>query len=416
MAGVVVLADPQLAADVDRSAEQLWTLVAGIEAVLDDGVLSGIELEQTNAALVRVRDAVWSIQRDRLRTARLVGELAGPGAGRAAVEAYTSIQVALSALDRLEVRGRDSAGLHLLRADHGLDLESTEVRALLGDRRRDHLFRSGAVRTPDGLLSLVYKAAAEIGELGDNTRALRAAIAGDELLRAALRSPDAEVIVLGHTRWASVGIVSQANAHPLNSEEEGVGARAGDERPYVIGALNGDVDNHADLKAAHGLRIAADVTTDAKVIPTIVSRRLADGADLVEAFRSTVASFEGSVAIAAQATEDPDQVLLALHGSGQALYVGLAEDTLRRRLRAVRARRGDRRLPQDGRRDTGRRGEPDGVTRDRSSPSIGAGPASSTASRASPTTARRCRSPSPSSPGRRSPPATSTAASTRTSC
>ena len=127
--------------------------------------------------------------------------------------------------------------------------------------------------------------------------------------------------MLGHTRWASVGIISQANAHPLNSEEEG---RKGE--PYVVGALNGDVDNFADLKAADGLRIAAEITTDAKVIPTLVSRRLGDGRRALEAFRDTVASFDGSVAIAASAASAPDQLLLALRGSGQALYVGLAED------------------------------------------------------------------------------------------
>ena len=47
---------------------------------------------------------------------------------------------------------------------------------------------------------------------------------------------------------------------------------------------------------------------------------------LDEAFRATVASFEGSVAIAANAAVAPDHLLLALRGSGQALYVGLAED------------------------------------------------------------------------------------------
>ena len=57
-----------------------------------------------------------------------------------------------------------------------------------------------------------------------------------------------------------------------------------------------------------------------------MSRRLADEPDLDEAFRGTVASFDGSVAIAAGSTRAPGQVLLALRGSGQALYVGLAED------------------------------------------------------------------------------------------
>ncbi len=69
-----------------------------------------------------------------------------------------------------------------------------------------------------------------------------------------------------------------------------------------------------------------EITTDAKVIPTIVSRRLAEGASLEDAFRSTVARFEGSVAIAAAGASEPDEVYLALCGSGQSLYIGLAED------------------------------------------------------------------------------------------
>ncbi|MGH9274236.1 MAG: SIS domain-containing protein, partial [Acidimicrobiales bacterium] len=85
------------------------------------------------------------------------------------------------------------------------------------------------------------------------------------------------------------------------------------------------VDNFADLKSADGLRVAAEITTDAKVIPTLVSRRLAEGADLIDAFRDTVAGFEGSVAIGASAASSPEQLLFALRGSGQALYVGLAD-------------------------------------------------------------------------------------------
>jgi glucosamine--fructose-6-phosphate aminotransferase (isomerizing) len=177
-----------------------------------------------------------------------------------------------------------------------------------------------AVRTAEGHLSLVYKAAAEIGELGDNTRALRQAMASDDLLHLAINNDTARAVVLGHTRWASVGIISQPNAHPLDSIE--LDRRDG---PYVTAALNGDVDNFADLKLADGLHVAAEITTDAKVIPTLVSRRLEEGSGIADAFRDTVASFEGSVAIAANAATHPDHLLLALRGSGQALYVGLAD-------------------------------------------------------------------------------------------
>ena len=135
--------------------------------------------------------------------------------------AFAAVQIALSAIDRLEVRGRDSAGLHLLVWGHGLDLGSDAVRRLLAGRDSDALFGSGSVRAAEGNLAFVYKAAKEIGELGDNTAALRAAIAADGLLHLALAAPTARVTVLGHTRWASVGIISEANAHPLNQEEEG---------------------------------------------------------------------------------------------------------------------------------------------------------------------------------------------------
>jgi glucosamine--fructose-6-phosphate aminotransferase (isomerizing) len=315
--------DPELAPAVLAVLARLDRAVAALEGRLDRGeVPAGAGLEALNAALVRVRDASWAIARDRLRTARAVAELAGPDATPAALEVWLSVQQALSALDRLEVRGRDSAGLHLLLRNPAIDLTEPSVRAELDRRAADPLFRSGSMRIVEGgLLSVVVKAAAEIGELGDNTRVLRAALAGDDVLRRALASETVEAVVLGHTRWASVGIISEPNAHPLNSEQVD-----GPSEPYVLGVLNGDVDNFADLIAMQGLRIAPEITTDAKVIPTLVAAHLADGHGLDEAFRRTVASFEGSVAIATNSGARPDQLQLALRGSGQALYVGLAED------------------------------------------------------------------------------------------
>src|SRR5438105_5470831 len=314
-----LLAHPDLAGRVRAAVEQLDGRIEELERWADSGAsgLAGAELEEFTRALVRVKDAAWAVHRDRLRTAEAVADLAGPNPSAAAVEAFLAFQIARSALDRLEVRGRDSAGLHLMITGHGLD-----VGALAGEPRlHDLLFTSKAVRAPFGHLSFVYKAAAEIGELGDNTRALRAAIRGDDLLHRSLEAETARCTVLGHTRVASVGIISEANSHPLDQEEED-----GRDGPPVIAALNGDVDNFADLRERFSLAIPDAITTDAKVIPTLVSRHLADGMTPEEAFLRTVSSFEGSVAIAAGAAQSPDQVLLALRGSGQALYVGLAED------------------------------------------------------------------------------------------
>jgi glucosamine--fructose-6-phosphate aminotransferase (isomerizing) len=315
--------DRRLLREVEALVATLGEAVTEIESSLDGGarrIDDPAELEQTNAAVVGLKDAVWAVAQDRVRTARAVADLAGSEPGWAAVEGYTSIQQALAAIDRLEVRGRDSAGLHVLVRDHGLDVDSPAVARILAERTEDPLFRTGTVRTPDGHLAFVYKAAAEIGELGDNTRVLREAIQSDELLRLALAGDQSIAVVLGHTRWASMGIISQANAHPVDSTEKNRS-----DGPFVVAALNGDVDNFADLKLLEGLDIAPEIATDAKVIPTLVSRRLDAGEDLTSAFRNSVALFQGSTAIGANASIHPEKVLLAQRGSGQALYVGLAD-------------------------------------------------------------------------------------------
>jgi glucosamine--fructose-6-phosphate aminotransferase (isomerizing) len=321
--GVLTLLDDP--AGTERIAARVAALTesaAVIEADLDDPhhpVEPG-DLEATNAALIACKDGLWAIARDRLRAAAGIGVLTEDVPSPAGVGVLFSLHQALSALDRLEVRGRDSAGLEVQLWGHDLDLSSPVVARLI-EERRDPSFTGGAVRADGDVLVVVHKAAAEIGELGDNTASLRAAIRDDQLLQLALESPGVEGVVLGHTRWASIGIISEPNAHPQSSDElESIGA------PLVTAVLNGDVDNHADLVASDGLQLAPEITTDAKVIPTLTSRGLLDGRDVRTAFRDTVARLEGSVAIGATSVSEPDRVLLALRGSGQALYVGLAED------------------------------------------------------------------------------------------
>ena len=312
-----------LTAAITARLDQLDAAASDIEHRLDGNAdrLDADALERANAELIDLKDALWAVRHDRIRSAREVEALAGRDAPPSALAGYLAVHQAFSAIDRLEVRGRDSAGLHVFVWGH--DIEPDALATLVAERGTDPLFQSGAVVQADGCLSFVYKAAAEIGELGDNTAALRRALNADALLRRAVQSPGAQVAILGHTRWASVGIISEPNTHPLNSFE--LEQPGGTRPPYVVAALNGDVDNHADLRVAHGLRIASTITTDAKVIPALVARH-ATTTDLDEAFRRTVCEFEGSVAIGVASAQAPSRLFLALRGSGQGLYVGLADD------------------------------------------------------------------------------------------
>lgn len=303
------------------SCQTVADRIAGIEDRLieHDYSPAGQGRADLHLAVSRLKDRWWAIDHDRLGMARGVSDLMTGASGQTNLTAWWAIQVALASLGHLEVRGRDSAGIHILISHHGLDLGSAEVAALIESRADDPLFRSGSVAIPNGHLSLVYKAAAVIGALGDNLRALRYAIGSDRLLGLALSSPSARVNVIGHTRWASVGLISEANAHPVNSHE--IGRPGG---PYVVGALNGDVDNHLDLCRSEALTFPPQLTTDAKVIPALVSRRLGSGMPSEEAFRSAVSSLRGSVAVAASSADTPERLYLAIRGSGQSLNIGMA--------------------------------------------------------------------------------------------
>ena len=320
----LMISDPGLGDVLRAELDSLNQHLDALEADLDSkATVDALDLESVNALLIAARDAAWAIERDRLRAASVVSDLGGRDVHDAGVDAIFSVHQALSAIDRMEVRGRDSAGLHLLVSNHGLDLDDPSVAAAIEARsEKTELFTDSAVRRVGERLSFVYKVAAEIGELGDNTASLRNSIRKDVLLRQALDNDTAEVVVIGHTRWASVGIISEPNAHPVNSDQ--TNEHSG---PYCTAVLNGDVDNYGDLIRSEQLCIADDITTDTKVIPTLTSKHLSAGHDITEAFRRSVSVFEGSVAIGLSSEEAPNDLLLALRGSGQSIYVGLAEDS-----------------------------------------------------------------------------------------
>ena len=281
------------------------------------------KLEILNADLITLKDLIWHIERDRVLVSISVEELLAGRKEDRFIEVFLSIQQILAGLDRLEVRGRDSAGVHLMIQNHGLDFKNPGTIQEIERRANDPSYKSGSIRVMDNALSVVYKVASEIGELGDNTRELRRIILADDLLYRALENEKVTAVVIGHSRWASVGIISEPNTHPMNSE-----LLNQDGNPFVIAAANGDVDNFADLKKIRELEIPKLITSDSKVIPAVISDELSkqQTTNLKEAFRKSVISFDGSVAVVANAALEPDKLYLALRGSGQGLYVGISDE------------------------------------------------------------------------------------------
>ena len=64
--------DRTLTPAIDTSCTEIGLALAEREGALDEDPASGLVLESVNAAVIRLKDAVWAVQRDRLRTAKAV--------------------------------------------------------------------------------------------------------------------------------------------------------------------------------------------------------------------------------------------------------------------------------------------------------------------------------------------------------
>ena len=106
--------------------------------------------------------------------------------------------------------------------------------------------RNGSNRT----VIFTYKVAAQIGHLGDNVKFLRKQIQDDNIFQLFLRHPVKYQTFIAHTRWASVGEISEPNCHPVdnitfhNTEPHESSNGTG----IIHACLNGDIDNYFTLK------------------------------------------------------------------------------------------------------------------------------------------------------------------------
>jgi glucosamine--fructose-6-phosphate aminotransferase (isomerizing) len=102
---------------------------------------------------------------------------------------------------------------------------------------------------------------------------------------------------LAHTRWATHGTPSERNAHPH---------KAGD----VVVVHNGIVENYVELKArlrAEGHKFLSD--TDTEVIPHLITSYLNKGMDFVESVRLSLNELKGSYALGIM--REKERVLIA---------------------------------------------------------------------------------------------------------
>jgi glutamine---fructose-6-phosphate transaminase (isomerizing) len=118
-------------------------------------------------------------------------------------------------------------------------------------------------------------------------------------------------IGIGHTRWATHGEPSDANAHP-----------------HVSGTValihNGIIENAAEFRVqleANGVVFSSE--TDTEVLAHLVSAKRAEGHDLEDALRLTLAGVEGTYGIAVIDTSQPDRIVVARNGSP--VIVGIGE-------------------------------------------------------------------------------------------
>jgi glutamine---fructose-6-phosphate transaminase (isomerizing) len=166
-------------------------------------------------------------------------------------------EVLLEGLQKLEYRGYDSAGISILSEG-----------------------RFESVRAVGNLAALRDALALE-------------AIEDAGAVAVAERPPTTGI---GHTRWATHGRVCEANAHPHSDD---------DERVHVV--VNGIVENYMELKQAllgEGAEFSSE--TDAEVVAHLISRRVEEGAGLVDAVLDAYNCMRGHYAFVAVSADEPE--------------------------------------------------------------------------------------------------------------
>ena len=119
-------------------------------------------------------------------------------------------------------------------------------------------------------------------------------------------------IAIAHTRWATHGVVNEANAHPHTSC-----------RDDITIVHNGIIENYNSLKSGLSKeKYTFNSETDSEVIGNLISYNLQSNKNMFESFIKSIKELEGSYAIAAIHNEEPDKIFVAKNNSPLVIGVG----------------------------------------------------------------------------------------------
>ncbi|KRM93499.1 glucosamine--fructose-6-phosphate aminotransferase [Lentilactobacillus senioris DSM 24302 = JCM 17472] len=132
-------------------------------------------------------------------------------------------------------------------------------------------------------------------------------------LKAAVGSEVHGTTGIGHTRWATHGVVSVDNAHPQVSQ---------DHRFYLV--HNGVIENFKELKAQYLSDVTFTSQTDTEVVVQLVDYFAKQGMPTKEAFLKTLSLLKGSsYAFLLMDSNDPETLYVAKNKSP--LLIGLGD-------------------------------------------------------------------------------------------
>jgi glucosamine--fructose-6-phosphate aminotransferase (isomerizing) len=120
---------------------------------------------------------------------------------------------------------------------------------------------------------------------------------------------------IAHTRWATHGGVTQANAHPHVSNSE------------IAMVHNGIIENHEEIKVKlRDWGYQLDSETDSETIAHLIHHELKDSDSLVQAVLKTVPQLEGAYGTVVMNRADKSKIVVARSGSPLVIGLGFEEN------------------------------------------------------------------------------------------